>query len=116
MKHHGRRRGFISETLLRCTNSDRFCKKIMAKELVDTHQRALKRLGFNTLPSAIRSIGPGGIRRLLEFVTVAIRNKNARLAYAQAIGQFFVWCDRHHVQSIDRIEPMLVASYVEQHR
>lgn len=88
----------------------------MAKELVTYSQKELARIGLDSLPAAIQSSGDSGIRRFLEFFAVTIRNKNTRLAYAQAIRQFFDWCELRGMKSLDRIEPVLVAAYVEQHK
>lgn len=60
--------------------------------------------------------GENGIRRFIEFFAVTIRNKNTRSAYAQAIKQFFDWCELRGVHSLDRIAPVVVAGYIEQHK
>ncbi|MCY2962589.1 MAG: tyrosine-type recombinase/integrase, partial [Planctomycetota bacterium] len=44
-----------------------------------------------------------------------IRNRNTRMAYAQAIRQFFCWCESRGFQALDQIEPLVVAAYIEQH-
>ena len=66
-----------------------------------------------TLPSIITLEGQETARRFLEFFTVNIRNPNTRLAYAKAVGRFLAWCDERG-QSLNGIEPMVVAAYVEQ--
>jgi integrase/recombinase XerD len=76
---------------------------------------ALARIGLQALPNAIQCPGPNGIRRFLEFFIVTIRNKNTRLAYAQAVKQFFDWLEARSIRAFDRIEPTIVAAYVEQH-
>jgi integrase/recombinase XerD len=48
--------------------------------------------------------------------TVPIRNKNTRIAYYHAIGQFLDWCQRAGFRGLDDIEPITVAAYVKQHR
>lgn len=88
----------------------------MAKELLALTPKELSRIGLGTLPVAIERSGQDGTRRFLEFFTVTIRNKNTRLAYAQAIGQFFDWCETRGVQSLSEIEPVVVAAYIEQHQ
>jgi site-specific recombinase XerD len=40
--------------------------------------------------------------------------KNTRFAYARAVGQFLDWCDQRRF-TLDLIEPVVVAAYVEQH-
>lgn len=88
----------------------------MANEIIPCAQHELNRIGFNALPVAIQSSGEAGIRRFLEFFAVTIRNKNTRLAYAQAVGQFFDWCEIQGVQTLDSIQPVVVAGYIERHR
>ncbi len=68
-----------------------------------------------TVPLAVRRAGEGAARRFLEFFTATIRNKNTRLAYTQAVGQFFDWCAARGFTDLDLIEPMVVAAYVESH-
>src|SRR5262249_24710968 len=68
-----------------------------------------------TVPLAVRRAGEDASRRFLEFFTATIRNKNTRLAYAQAVGQFFDWCAERGLTDLDLIEPMVVAAYVERH-
>ena len=87
----------------------------MSKELTSYSQRELTRVGLVDLPLAVQQCGQDGIRRFLEFFTVTIRNKNTRLAYAQAIGQFFTWCEARGVKELSRIEPVVIAAYIEQH-
>ncbi len=87
----------------------------MPKELVSHSQKELICVGLVDLPLAVQQCGQDGIRRFLEFFTVTIRNKNTRLAYAQAIGQFFKWCEARDIREFSRIEPVVVAAYIEQH-
>jgi integrase/recombinase XerD len=47
--------------------------------------------------------------------TVPIRNKNTRIAYYHAIGRFLTWCQRAGFQSLEDIEPITLAAYIEQH-
>jgi hypothetical protein len=54
-------------------------------------------------------------KRFFEFFTVPIRNKKTRIAYYHAIGQFLDWCHRAGFQSLEDIEPITVAAYIEQH-
>jgi Phage integrase, N-terminal SAM-like domain/Amino acid permease len=42
-------------------------------------------------------------------------NKNTRIAYYHAIGQFLDWCQRAGFRGLEDIEPITVAAYVEQH-
>lgn len=75
----------------------------------------LQLLGLSALPAAVVDAGPSAARRFLEFFTATIRNKNTRLAYAEAVSQFFAWCEARGVSRLEHIEPILVAAYVEQH-
>ena len=52
-------------------------------------------------------------RRFVEFFTANIRNPNTRAAYGRAVGDFFAWLDERGV-TLERIEPVVVAAYVEQ--
>src|ERR1700756_2415924 len=67
------------------------------------------------VPALIADIGPEATKRYFEFFTVPIRNKNTRIAYYHAIGQFLDWCGQAGFQSLEDIEPITVAAYIEQH-
>ena len=67
------------------------------------------------VPALIADIGPEATKRYFEFFTVPIRNKNTRIAYYHAIGQFLDWCQRAGFRGLEDIEPITVAAYVEQH-
>jgi Phage integrase, N-terminal SAM-like domain len=58
---------------------------------------------------------PEATKRYFEFFTVPIRNKNTRIAYYHAIGQFLDWSQRADFRDLEHIEPITVAAYVEQH-
>lgn len=88
----------------------------MADQIISYSQNDLHRIGFDALPVAVRQSGPDGVRRFLEFFTVTIRNNNTRLAYAQAVKQFFDWCESRSVRSLDGVEPVVIAAYIEQHQ
>jgi len=66
------------------------------------------------VPNLIDGAGESGRRRFVEFFTANIRNPHTRKAYALAVGEFLAWCDRLGVGDLESIEPVLVASYVEQ--
>lgn len=66
------------------------------------------------LPPIIMREGQKASKRFLEFFTANIRNLNTRLAYAHAVAQFLAWCEARGA-SLHRIEPMIVAAYIEQH-
>jgi hypothetical protein len=67
------------------------------------------------VPAIIADVGPEATKRFVEFFTVPIRNKNTRIAYYQAIGQFLDWCQRAGFSNIEDIEPIHVAAYIKQH-
>jgi integrase/recombinase XerD len=56
------------------------------------------------LPPIISDDGDDTARRFIEFFTANIRNKNTRLAYAQAEKRRF---------TLELIEPVVVAAYIE---
>ena len=62
----------------------------------------------------IDDAGPQARRRFVEFFVANIRNPNTRIAYARAVARFFAWCAEHQI-SLERVEPILVAAYIEQH-
>lgn len=77
-------------------------------------QGSLKRsAGFPRLPRLITNAGERATKRFVEFFTANIRNKNTRLAYAQAVGRFADWCENRRFD-LDMVEPVVVAAYVEE--
>ena len=66
------------------------------------------------IPALISGAGYGASKRFLEFFTANIRNRNTRLAYARAVGDFFAWCERMGLSELARIEPTYIGAYVEQ--
>jgi site-specific recombinase XerD len=79
----------------------------MKGELVETTAQG------PVVPALIGDAGDGAARRFVEFFTANIPNKNTRLAYAQAVGQFCRWCEERHL-TLRAIEPVAVAAYLEQ--
>jgi integrase/recombinase XerD len=84
-------------------------------ELVPIRSRELTRAGLECLPAAIGRAGQAAAWRFVEFFTATIRNKNTRAAYAEAVSQFFAWCERHRVTTLDQINPVVIATYIEHH-
>jgi len=78
-------------------------------------RRQLTRAGFETLPAVIRNAGAGAAKRFVEFFTANIRNRNTRAAYARAVGQFCTWLEARGIHELARIEPIVIAAYIEQH-
>ena len=85
----------------------------MTHELVPIGARQLTRAGFDTLPAIVVDAGERASWRFLEFFTANIRNKNTRAAYAQAVGQFFNWCDAHRITRLEQIQPVVISTYIE---
>lgn len=67
----------------------------------------------NSLPSLFIAAGEQATRRYLEFFTAHIRNRGTRAAYAQVVERFCAWCESHALP-LDAIQPIVVATYVEQ--
>jgi integrase/recombinase XerD len=67
------------------------------------------------VPAIVVDVGPEATKRFFEFFTVPVRNKNTRIAYYHAIGEFLAWSQRCGFQSLEDIEPITVAAYIEQH-
>ena len=84
-----------------------------AIQTIGTGNRQLIDAGIPTVPMLFARAGEKASRRVLEFFTAQIRNRNTRLAYGRAVGRFAAWCDERRV-SIERLEPMIVARYVEE--
>ena len=76
--------------------------------------RQLARAGFETLPALIAAAGDRAAWRFIEFFTANIRNPNTRRAYGRAVGDFFRWCEARRIRDINRINPTIVATFVEQ--
>jgi site-specific recombinase XerD len=83
--------------------------------LVPVPDRDLSRAGFDAVPAAIGRAGDAAACRFIEFFTATIRNKNTRAAYAEAVGQFFAWCENHRVRTLEEIRPVVIAAYIENH-
>src|ERR1041385_2874850 len=52
-------------------------------------------------------------KRFWEFFTANIRNRNTRRAYFVAVSQFSKWCEQRKI-SLDQVQPVHVAAYIEQ--
>ncbi|MBX3412586.1 MAG: tyrosine-type recombinase/integrase [Pirellulales bacterium] len=66
-----------------------------------------------TVPRLIAAAGPDGVRRFVEFFVANIRNGNTREAYARAVANFLDWAESRGVRKLADIQPVVVASYVE---
>ncbi|MBX3325628.1 MAG: tyrosine-type recombinase/integrase [Nitrospira sp.] len=65
-----------------------------------------------TLP-ALFTPTPDAAKKFVEFFTANIRNPHTRKAYTWAVSEFAAWCDRHGMLSLQAIEPVHVATYIE---
>src|ERR1700757_4706102 len=87
----------------------------MSSELVPIPSGALTRAGLDRLPATIGRAGEAASWRFIEFFAATIRNRNTRAAYAQAVSQFFAWCAKHRVYTLEQVKPIVIASYIENH-
>jgi len=69
----------------------------MSHDMVPIPSRDLDRAGLERLPAMIARAGVGAAWRFVEFFTANIRNRNTRAAYAQAVAQFFRWCEARSI-------------------
>ena len=72
-------------------------------------------VGAFSLPNLVSREGAKAEERFIEFFTATIRNKNTRLAYARAVGDFLLWCEKKKL-SLSSIRPIHVAAYIEVHQ
>lgn len=85
----------------------------MSKPIAARMPRKLSALGFASLPSIFIAPGEQSAKRFLEFFTANIRNENTRAAYFRAVSCFGDWCEARCL-SLEQLEPMHVAAYIEQ--
>ncbi len=56
---------------------------------------------------------PQAAKKFVEFFTANIRNPHTRKAYTWNVAAFAAWCEQHGLQSLQTIEPVHVATYIE---
>ncbi len=66
-----------------------------------------------TLPALIAVAGDRASRRFLEFFAANIRNPHTRRAYSRAVVDFLAWCEEHGARSIEAVQPLHVATWIE---
>src|ERR1700731_3330488 len=66
------------------------------------------------VPAAIAAAGAPARKRFVEFFTANIRNRNTRAACARAVGDFFAWCEQAGLSTLESVQPVHVAAYIEQ--
>lgn len=82
-------------------------------QTIGTGSRQIVETAMPAVPIFFARAGEKASRRVLEFFTAQIRNRNTRVAYGRAVARFAAWCDEHGVP-IERLEPLIVARYVEE--
>jgi len=87
----------------------------MSSDIIPIPRREITRAGFGNLPPVIVRAGQDAAWRFVEFFTATIRNRNTRAAYAQAITQFFAWCEQHRIRTLQEINPVVIGVYIETH-
>ena len=87
----------------------------MSGELIPIPHQELARAGFERLPAAIGRAGDAAAWRFVEFFVATIRDRNTRAAYATAITQFFAWCEKHRIYTLEKTRPFVIAAYIENH-
>src|SRR5918911_2459759 len=75
---------------------------------------AVPGVGEVPVPAVVAASGSELANRFLEFFLVAVRNPNTRRAYAAAVRGLCAWLERHGARDLTVVEPVHVATYVEQ--
>jgi integrase/recombinase XerD len=63
--------------------------------------------------SSLFTVRPDARKRLRDFFSSHIRNKNTRRAYQEAVRQFSAFCAQHGIVDLAQVEPVHVAAFVE---
>jgi integrase/recombinase XerD len=66
-----------------------------------------------SLPSLFTA-QPQARKRMRDFFSSHIRNKNTRRAYQEAVRQFSTFCAKHGIVDLAQVEPIHVAAFVEE--
>jgi site-specific recombinase XerD len=66
------------------------------------------------VPALVAAAGECASLRFLEFFAATIRNPHTRRAYSRAVMAFTTWCEGNGVTSITAVQPLHVASWIEQ--
>ncbi len=85
----------------------------MTDQSIISGGRQLSTLVAGHLPRLFLDAGDQACRRVIEFFTANIRNRNTREAYARAVLRFSDWCE-HHKLRLEQLSPPLVAAYIEE--
>jgi site-specific recombinase XerC len=65
------------------------------------------------VPVLIASAGDRARIHFLEFFAAQIRNLHTRRAYSRAVAEFMAWCEDAGVPSIEAVQPLHVATWIE---
>lgn len=65
------------------------------------------------LPALVAAADERAQLRFLEFFAVTIRNPHTRRAYMRAAGDFLAWVEARGVASLDQVQPLHVAAWIE---
>ncbi|QND44345.1 site-specific integrase (plasmid) [Rhizobium lusitanum] len=68
----------------------------------------------SVLPVLVADSGERAAICFLEFFTANIRNPNTRKAYARSAATFLDWCDRRGINALTAIQPIHVATWIEE--
>ena len=71
-------------------------------------EHRLKAVGMEHFPLIVRA-GEKARYRFLEFFTAQIRNRHTRRAYAEAVRQFFTWCEERGFFELAQLNSVIVA-------
>jgi len=69
-----------------------------------------------SIPTSLPSVftaQPQAKKRMRDFFSSHIRNKNTRRAYLEAVKQFSAFCALHGIEDLVQVEPVHVAAFVE---
>ena len=100
-----------SEIIRRGQIRFRASQEIVTRQNVAGHAVTV---GGVIIPAAIARAGERAARRFLEFFAATNRNRNTREAYYRACCRFLAWCEDKGIGDLVDIEPLHVASYVEE--
>ena len=70
-------------------------------------------IGTRTSLPSIFTARPEARKRLRDFFSSHIRNRNTRRAYMEAVRQFSAFCGQHGIGDLAQVEPIHVAAFVE---
>ena len=89
----------------------------MTEQLPATIHRATRTASLHAahvVPALIAASGERASLRCVEFFAANIRNPHTRRAYSRAVAEFLAWCDGQGVPSVETVQPLHVAAWIEQ--